>query len=103
MYLAHIVKNLLVWGRTSINNNIYNRSGFRGFGQEFFFVSASVYLVAVPNELLSQVIKHDSVGSAVAFLGQITVRRPPSKREARKILYCEGYSSYSSDLDVWKG
>ena len=51
-------------------------------------------MVALPTELLSQVIEYSSVGSAVAFISRSNpfVRRPPSKREARKILYFERYS-----------
>ena len=42
-----------------------------------------MYLVALPTELLSQVIKYSSVGSGVTFLGQITLfegYRPSEKR-----------------------
>ena len=42
-----------------------------------------MHVVALPTELLSQVIKYSSVGGAVAFLGQITLfegRRPSEKR-----------------------
>ena len=65
-----------------------------------------MYVVALPTELLSQVIKYSSVGSAVAFLGQTTFfegRRPSEKRA--KFLYFERYSpvSYSSDLWCMEG
>ena len=49
----------------------------------FFYGLTCVYVVALPIELLRQVIKYSSVGSAVAFLGQITLfegRRPSEKR-----------------------
>ena len=42
-----------------------------------------IYVVALPTELLDQVIKYSSVGSTIAFLGQITLfegRRPSEKR-----------------------
>ena len=48
-----------------------------------------VHVVALPTEELSQVIKYSSVGSAVAFLGQITLfegRRPSEKRANKCIL-----------------
>ena len=46
-------------------------------------VALPTKLLALPTKLLSQVIKYSSVGSAVAFLGQITLfkgRRPSEKR-----------------------
>ena len=48
-----------------------------------YFGSLTYIVVALPTELLTQVIKYSSVGSAVAFLGQITLfegRRPSEKR-----------------------
>ena len=50
-----------------------------------------IYVVALPTELLSQVIKYSSVGGAVAFLGRITLfegRRPSEKRAKNCILNC---------------
>ena len=43
-----------------------------------------IHVGALPTELLSQVIKYSSVGSAVAFLGQIALfkRRRPSEKGA---------------------
>ena len=49
----------------------------------YFDSLAYIYVVALPIELLRQVIKYSSVGSAVTFLGKITlfqVRRPTEKR-----------------------
>ena len=48
-----------------------------------YFGRFNIYVVALSTELLRQVIKYSSVGSAVAFLGQITLfedRRPSEKR-----------------------
>ena len=39
----------------------------------YFGRLAYIYFVALPTELLSQVIKYSSVGNAEAFLGQITL------------------------------
>ena len=47
------------------------------------YFGGSTNIVGLPTELLSQVIKYSSVGSAVALLGQITLfegRRPSEKR-----------------------
>ena len=45
----------------------------------------ALYVVALLTELLGQVIKYRSVGSAVAFLGQITFfeDRHPSEKRAK--------------------
>ena len=45
----------------------------------------SVTYVALPTELLSQVFKYSSMGSAVGFLGQITLfeGRPTSEKRAK--------------------
>ena len=48
-----------------------------------FFCLANICVVALPTELLSQVIKYSSVGSAVAILRQPTLfqgRRPSEER-----------------------
>ena len=49
----------------------------------YFGNSTYMFVAPLPTELLSQVIKYSSVGSAVAFLGKITLfegRRPSDKR-----------------------
>ena len=56
-----------------------------GYFSSLTYTSRSIYVVALPTELLSQVIKYSSVGSAVAFLGQITLLegRHPSEKRAK--------------------
>ena len=54
-----------------------------------FNIYTYIYVVALPTELLRQVIKYSSVGSAAAFLGQITFfegRRPSEKRANFRVL-----------------
>ena len=62
------------------------------------------YIVALLTELLSQVIKYSSAGSAVHF----SVTSPCSNtaveaRSAQQVVFSTVLSSYSSDLDVWRG
>ena len=68
------------------------RNGF--YGRLTYLVY--IYVIALPTELLSQAIRYSSVGSAVAFLGRITLfeGRRPSEKRAKYCTYFERYSPY---------